>query len=277
VSPVQPPNPRPNAVQKKPNPVRQPVRQEPRQPAQQRPKQRPKPKPAKDPWPQQTRQPVKNTPRQQQKQGTQTRPVVRPQNISPQVTQGACPAASSLGTGQCSGRVSDCWSVGQADADCIDNALCCFDGCANVCQGAGPRTPARPSSGVQSQAASKPFVRCPSAMKCVPKINCDFEGVMRNQVFDLTPEMEMLRVPLIPCVNREAGNVIDVCCRDPNYKDPWPDMQGGAGPQANSVPQANNFPQANNAGQSYNSGQANIAINARNNNKKNKKNRNSYG
>jgi len=114
-------------------------------------------------------------------------------------------------------------------------------------------------------------------MKCVPKINCDFEGVMRNQVFDLTPEMEMLRVPLIPCVNREAGNVIDVCCRDPNYKDPWPDMQGGAGSQANSVPQANNVPQVNNAGQSYNSGQANIAINARNNNKKNKKNRNSYG
>jgi len=157
--------------------------------------------------------------------------------------------------------------VGQADADCIDNALCCFDGCANVCQGAGPRTPARPSNGVQSQAASKPFVRCPSAMKCVPKINCDFEGVMRNQVFDLTPEMEMLRVPLIPCVNRDAGNVIDVCCRDPNYKDPWPDMQGGA----------NNSPQANNAGQSYNSGQPNIQINARNNNKKNKKNRNNYG
>ena len=54
-----------------------------------------------------------------------------------QVVQGSCPAASSLGQAQCSGRVSDCWSVGQADADCINNALCCFDGCANVCQGAG--------------------------------------------------------------------------------------------------------------------------------------------
>ena len=21
-----------------------------------------------------------------------------------------------------------------------------------------------------------------------------------------------------------AGNTIDVCCRDPNYQDPWPDM-----------------------------------------------------
>ena len=82
-----------------------------------------------------------------------------------QVVQGSCPAASSLGQAQCSGRVSDCWSVGQADADCINNALCCFDGCAYVCQGAGnnaypfyqaililltgPRTPARPSNGVQ--------------------------------------------------------------------------------------------------------------------------------
>ena len=33
--------------------------------------------------------------------------------------------------------MSDCWSVGQPDVDCLDNALCCFDGCVNVCQGAG--------------------------------------------------------------------------------------------------------------------------------------------
>ncbi len=24
-----------------------------------------------------------------------------------------------------------------------------------------------------------------------------------------------------------ATTAIDVCCRDPNYKDPWPDMNGG--------------------------------------------------
>ena len=44
-----------------------------------------------------------------------------------------------------------------------------------------------------------------------------------------------------PCVNRARNNEIDVCCRDPNYKDPWPDMnnngnggqgQGGRGGQA---------------------------------------------
>merc|ERR1711892_428096 len=39
---------------------------------------------------------------------------------------------------QCGRRPSNCWSVGLADTDCIGNGLCCFDGCANVCQGEGP-------------------------------------------------------------------------------------------------------------------------------------------
>merc|ERR1719447_136353 len=48
--------------------------------------------------------------------------------------QGACPASPPglLPLEQCQGRTSNCWSVGQADVDCINNALCCFDGCANV-------------------------------------------------------------------------------------------------------------------------------------------------
>ena len=29
------------------------------------------------------------------------------------------------------------------------------------------------------------------------RINCNFEGVMVNEVFNLSPELEMLRVPLI--------------------------------------------------------------------------------
>ena len=60
---------------------------------------------------------------------------------------------------------------------------------------------------------------------------------MVNEVLDYSPAVEMLRVPLIvrinpifnilaeikllcsqPCVNMAAGNVVDVCCRDPNYK-----------------------------------------------------------
>jgi hypothetical protein len=34
--------------------------------------------------------------------------------------------ASSYATNQC-------WSVGQPDVDCEENALCCFNGCDNVC------------------------------------------------------------------------------------------------------------------------------------------------
>jgi len=95
-------------------------------------------------------------------------------------------------------------------------------------------------------------------MKCVPKVNCDLEGVMTNEVFNRTPSLEMLSVPLIPCVNRQAGNVIDVCCRDPNYKDPWPDMPGmqanmGTNMQANmgNMRNKNNRNKNNKNGNSY--------------------------
>merc|ERR1712200_134732 len=42
------------------------------------------------------------------------------------------------------GRKSNCWSPGVRDLDCLDSALCCFDGCANVCQGKG----AKPGNGL---------------------------------------------------------------------------------------------------------------------------------
>jgi len=235
------------------------------------------------------------------------------QGIQPQAGGGgsSCPAVSTvIPVSQCSGRVSNCWSVGQPDVDCLNNDLCCFDGCANVCQGDGSRSPAPPpnprpvqstvsnpkfqqnrppakkvqqkpkvqkqrtkvsnvKNKVQQQptqdpwpqqpqqqqqarrpqvdnknnsqknnrpytgplADSKPFVRCPSAMKCVPKVNCNLEGVMVNEILNYSPALEMLRVPLISCVNLAAGNVVDVCCRDPNYKDPWPNMNNGANNQ----------------------------------------------
>jgi len=70
-----------------------------------------------------------------------------------------------------------------------------------------------------------PFTQCPSAMKCVEKKLCDFNGVMRDFVTTLSPAQETLRVPLIPCVSQRAGGEVDVCCRDPNYKDPWPEQE----------------------------------------------------
>merc|ERR1712007_192741 len=64
-----------------------------------------------------------------------------------------------------------------------------------------------------------------SAMKCVEKKLCDFNGVMRDFVTTLSPAQETLRVPLIPCVSQRAGGEVDVRCRDPNYKDPWPEQE----------------------------------------------------
>jgi hypothetical protein len=39
--------------------------------------------------------------------------------------------------------------------------------------------------------------------------NCDFEGVMTNDVLDLSPELDMLRVPLI--VSTKLDNCIINC------------------------------------------------------------------
>ena len=50
----------------------------------------------------------------------------------------SCPVVNVLPPiEQCRGRPSNCWSVGVPDTDCVGHALCCFDGCANVCQGEG--------------------------------------------------------------------------------------------------------------------------------------------
>jgi len=46
-----------------------------------------------------------------------------------------CPAPPSRSAQECQGAVNACWSVGVSDVDCPGNSLCCFDGCAAVCQG----------------------------------------------------------------------------------------------------------------------------------------------
>merc|ERR1711953_158527 len=86
------------------------------------------------------------------------------QNLG-QAQQGSCPAVGSVPpVSQCAGRESNCWSVGQPDVDCLNNALCCFDGCANVCQGSGSRSPApppnpRPASPAQPRPQPQPQPR----------------------------------------------------------------------------------------------------------------------
>jgi hypothetical protein len=50
--------------------------------------------------------------------------------------------------------------TGQADVDCLNDALCCFDGCANVCQGAGPiQQPAQPPTPARYLSICKLFTR----------------------------------------------------------------------------------------------------------------------
>ena len=62
---------------------------------------------------------------------------VRP---GPSPSEASCPVISVLPPIQlCANRKSTCWSAGTPDLDCLDNALCCFDGCANVCLGRGER------------------------------------------------------------------------------------------------------------------------------------------
>merc|ERR1719410_2915518 len=259
-----------------------------------------------------------------------------------------CPALGPLPPiSACAGRQSNCWSVGVRDLDCLDSALCCFDGCANVCLGRGPiagnpgpqsnpRLPTTiqeiiapptqtqdasatnnllpvvqqqdeqqsdfvfpepeqennkafglpspnqqfveydevqdkkdtntdtslakqtldnvlPNQEFESNApqnispeqlstTSTPYVQCPSAMKCVPRVNCDFNGVMVNFNVILSQVQEQQRVPLIPCFNTARGNSVDVCCRDPNYKDPWPERNNSGATE--SVPSSSQQNQA---------------------------------
>ena len=72
---------------------------------------------------------------------------------------GSCPAVATIPPlPACQGRNSDCWSVGQADVDCLGNALCCFDGCANACQGEGARPGIpRPQSNARGQQRKPPI------------------------------------------------------------------------------------------------------------------------
>ena len=48
----------------------------------------------------------------------------------------------------------------------------------------------------QPAADTKPFVKCPAAMKCVPEEYCDLEGIMVEQPLQLTPQLRMIRVAL---------------------------------------------------------------------------------
>jgi len=123
-------------------------------------------------------------------------------------------------------------------------------------------------------------------MECVPKSSCDFDGVITEDFIQDTPELNALRVPLIPCINRERSNMVDVCCRDPNFKDPWPqignqnndyDEDYGQGAAGSSQDYSQGGFGGNQDYLDYQEPRPDIDIRNQHNKKKNKKKGNAYG
>lgn len=76
---------------------------------------------------------------------------------SSSIPSGECPNMANLPPVEsCANKASDCWSVGQADVDCPNNALCCFDGCVNACYYGGSSRPAPAQSFPAPPAQSYP-------------------------------------------------------------------------------------------------------------------------
>jgi len=62
--------------------------------------------------------------------------------------------------------------------------------------------------------------KCSTALLCVPKATCDQFGMISRNTVDLSPEQEMFRTPLLPCLDQQRNR--GVCCRDPDFVDDWP-------------------------------------------------------
>ncbi|ETN57829.1 scarface [Anopheles darlingi] len=74
--------------------------------------------------------------------------------------------------------------------------------------------------------APLPPVGCSAAMNCTEEEYCSSTGVISKTPVLLTEEQKLFRVPVTPCRNLERG-FTGVCCRDPDYVDPWPVGQLG--------------------------------------------------
>lgn len=67
-----------------------------------------------------------------------------------------------------------------------------------------------------------PPAACPAATNCTDISFCGADGTISTSPVSLTPEQETYRVPVSPCRDDSKGLSQGVCCRDPNYTDPWP-------------------------------------------------------
>merc|ERR1712025_475380 len=96
--------------------------------------------------------------------------------------QGAsCPSVTSAPSlAACVGRNSDCWSVGMPDVDCINNALCCFDGCANVCQGEGQSDVSSSNDGFLQKTTNIPLNNSPQQQSNIPEKLNNIQAAQNN-------------------------------------------------------------------------------------------------
>ncbi|KAG5685071.1 hypothetical protein PVAND_014272 [Polypedilum vanderplanki] len=92
-----------------------------------------------------------------------------------------------------------------------------------------PKPQPRPLIPQASEPVPRPFipapivtpVGCSAAMNCTKIEMCTAMGVISKTPVILSPEQSLFRVPLTECLHpqtKEPG----VCCRDPDYTDPWP-------------------------------------------------------
>lgn len=78
----------------------------------------------------------------------------------------------------------------------------------------------RPGNDELDQAISPP-AQCPAATNCTDVNFCAADGTISPSPVNLTPEQQAFRVPLGRCRDDSKGISEGVCCRDPNYTDPW--------------------------------------------------------
>ena len=102
--------------------------------------------------------------------------------------------------------------------------------------------PTTPRTSFQGELNTAPPPGCAAALKCVQEIYCTAEGVISPVPVVLTKEQELSRVPTTVCQDTESG-IIGKCCRDPNYKDPWPSANLVDGVDDGQYKEDNNFGQ----------------------------------
>ncbi|KAK9874462.1 hypothetical protein WA026_002803, partial [Henosepilachna vigintioctopunctata] len=83
-----------------------------------------------------------------------------------------------------------------------------------------PRPDNRPDQTITNENVVPPAA-CAAALKCVQEIYCSADGIVSPVPVVLTNEQALSKVPTTVCRDVASGT-IGVCCRDPNYKDPWP-------------------------------------------------------